>query len=310
VWGSSVVLLLAAFYLFAGYTVYLQLATLDDVCVKLPDNTPASFQIDNLDTEPYHMPDYEPVQFASTPDSIQIDAWYIPAESDRAVIVVHGLGSCKKDDILLLAAGMLNRSDYQVLMIDMRDHGASTRLDGRHSGGLYEYQDVLAAWQWLQDEKELDGERIGLFGVSFGGATSMIAYGNEPAIATLWQDSGYGNLNRLISDNLQLRGFPAFLAFGGQLTGSIATGENLFRPGPLASLSQDATGRPIFIVHGEDDSVVPVSHAFDIATVAAEQDMQFDLWIARDRNHAQAILEDPATYEDRLLRFFAATLPE
>jgi fermentation-respiration switch protein FrsA (DUF1100 family) len=109
---------------------------------------------------------------------------------------------------------------------------------------------------------------------------------------------------------LQLRGFPTFLAFGGQLTGSIASGQNLFRPGPLATLSQDSTGRPLFVAHGEDDSVVPVRHAFDIATVAARQDMQFDLWIARDRNHVQAIREDTATYEERLLRFFQTTLPE
>ena len=65
------------------------------------------------------------------------------------VILSHGFGGCRKGANDLLAAGMLHRNGIAVLMIDLRDHGDSTKEDMRFAGGTEEYRDVLGAWDWL-----------------------------------------------------------------------------------------------------------------------------------------------------------------
>ncbi len=105
-----------------------------------------------LDVAPYFMPNYEEVSFRSRVDtSLTIRGWMIPAATATAptVIVVHGLGSCKRDPAILLPAGMLHRQGFGVLMIDLRDQGDSSGEDGRYGAGSDEYRDVLGAWDWL-----------------------------------------------------------------------------------------------------------------------------------------------------------------
>ena len=50
---------------------------------------------------------------------------------------------------VLTAAGMLNKQGFNILALDMRDHGDSTIEDGRHAAGTEEYQDVLGGFDWL-----------------------------------------------------------------------------------------------------------------------------------------------------------------
>ena len=50
---------------------------------------------------------------------------------------------------MLLAAGMLHKAGMAVLLIDLRNHGDSTVVNGRYAAGTREYRDVLGGWDWL-----------------------------------------------------------------------------------------------------------------------------------------------------------------
>src|SRR4029077_20545062 len=116
------------------------------------DNTPAAFTSPGIDTTPYQMADFEDVAFPSRDPGIEISAWYVPvtgAPRAPAVVLIHGHDSCKREDRMLLAAGMLHRHGFGVLLIDLRNHGDSTVVNGRFAGGTREYRDALAGFDWL-----------------------------------------------------------------------------------------------------------------------------------------------------------------
>jgi dipeptidyl aminopeptidase/acylaminoacyl peptidase len=186
-------------YLYASSVVYDAISlTVADCGGRFATNTPAAFTSADVDTTPYLMPDYEDVTLPSRDPGIDISAWYVPAEAGPAgpaVVLVHGHDACKREDRMLLAAGMLHRDGIGVLLIDLRNHGASTIVNGRFAGGTREYRDALAGWDWLVAARGYQPGRVGLFGMSLGAATALIATGEEPRVAAVWADSSYGDLD-------------------------------------------------------------------------------------------------------------------
>jgi dipeptidyl aminopeptidase/acylaminoacyl peptidase len=137
------------------------------------------------------MPDYEDVQFPARGEpGVTIRAWWIPAAAATApaIVVVHGEGSCRRDPTILVPAGMLDRDGFDVLMIDMRNNGDSTRTDGHYGFGSVEYRDVEGAWDWLVS-RGLPPGKIGLYGQSGGGPVVIVAMGEDPRIAAGWEES-------------------------------------------------------------------------------------------------------------------------
>jgi fermentation-respiration switch protein FrsA (DUF1100 family) len=255
------------------------------------------------------MPRYEDVRFPSRDPRITVAAWFVSAPrgvDGPAVIAVHGLGECRGRPFVLLPAGMLYRNGTSVLIIDLRDHGDSTYEDGRHAGGTEEYQEVLGAWDWLRS-RGFAAERIGLFGESLGAATVLIAAGQEPRVAAVWEDSSYARLDEAIGAELQRNGYPTFLGFAGVIVARLASGDD------LASLSPEDAARtlgkrPVYITHGTADTRLSVAYASELAAAVREGGGSVDPWIVSGVGHVEAVTQRPAEYERRLIEFFAGAL--
>ncbi len=310
-----VVLLIAAAYVGASTVVYNRLSAVEAHCAgdaDISDNTPASFNTYNdLDTTPYLVSDYQEVSFPSRDDHLNIAAWYIPASSDAdavpTVILVHGLNSCRRSPAILLAAGMLHRNGFNALLLDLRDHGDSQIEDGRYAGGTEEYRDVLGAWDWLVAEKGIAPERIGLLGMSLGAATTLIAAGEEPRVAAVWEDSSYADLHEAIRAELARNGYPEFLVDGGILLGRLIAGDDLTALSPLKAVEK-MNGRPVYITHGTADTRLSVQYASDLADAIHASGGTVDPWIVDGAEHTRAIFLHPDEYEQRLVDFFHQTL--
>jgi uncharacterized protein len=273
-------------------------------------NTPAAFTTPPVDTQPYLMPDYLPIEFPDRTGTVGIGAWWIPASGRPdapAVIVVHGYTSCRRDERILLAAGMLHRHGFAVLAIDLRNHGESGRLTGRHSGGVRESTDVLGAWDWLTAEGRLPAGRIGLFGISLGAASVLIAAGDEPGVAAVWADSSYGDLDDATRAELRRYRLPSFLVPGGLLAGRLLDGPGLRDKSPLLAIGR-LGGRPVFITHGTEDARLDLRYADQLSQAAATAGVRSESWIVAGSGHADAIVDHPAEYERRLVDFFERTI--
>ncbi|MEW6223935.1 MAG: alpha/beta hydrolase [Chloroflexota bacterium] len=303
-------------YLVASYAVYDTLAAVSGECRERDvADTPQQFAIDGMDEDDaaaYAMPAPQDLSFRSRDERIAnltLRAWWIAgAHADGpAVILVHGWKGCRRDDNVLLPAGMLHRHGFGVLLIDQRDHGDSDDEDGRFAGGSEEYLDVLGAWDWLVAQG-VPAERIGLLGMSFGASTSVIAGGEEPRVRAVWSDSSFADFGEAARAFLAHEGYPEVLEPGARLMARLVAGDDLAARSPLAEMARYA-GRPLAIVHGAADDFLPWRFATELRAAAEAGGVDLrEHWIVPGAGHARSVVEEPAAYERRLVAFFTGAL--
>jgi dipeptidyl aminopeptidase/acylaminoacyl peptidase len=314
-----IIALLLIAYLAASEVLYRQLATVLPHCGgKFSANTPARFTTDpfapNFNPTPYFMPNYQAIEIPSRDANITLSSWFIPADSANvpAVIVIHGLGvstaDCKHNPRALLPAGILHQAGYNVLMIDLRQHGDSTITTGMWAANTTEYRDVLGSWDWLINTQKIAPQQIGLFAYSGGTGAALIAMGHEPQIAAAWIDSPYADLPTSISDHLSAMNLPAFLIPGGLLMAQLR-GDNLLVYSPLSQTPYiGKSHRPVAIVHSVDDPVQPSRYSQILADALREYGGTVDLWLPPGTQHVGAMFDFPQDYAKRLGTFFDAHL--
>jgi dipeptidyl aminopeptidase/acylaminoacyl peptidase len=280
------------------------------------ENTPQAFEAPEayqLDTTPWLMPAPLEVRIPSRDPGIEVAGWWIPADSSESgapaptVIVVHGFTACRHDHAVLLPAGMLHKAGFSVLLIDLRDHGDSTREDGRFAGGTDEYRDVLGAWDWVRTEQGVAPASIGLVGVSLGAATVLLATGQEPEVAAVWEDSSYADLPSAIDAELSRNGYPTVLAFGGVLAARLISGDDLVSYSPLDAVGM-LDGRPLFITHGTADSRLSVDYGHRLEAAVRADGGSVESWYIDGAEHVESMLTDTEEYERRLVGFFEGAL--
>lgn len=138
---------------------------------------------------------YEDVFFPSL-DGIPLEAWFIPADSDKLIVCNHPMtmnrygypghldpwkqfNDVEVDFNKVYKA--LHDSGYNVLTYDMRNHGASGAANGGIAGaGLYEWRDVVGAMLYVQGHDEVKQMTVGLFNPCAGGNAAMVAMTKRP----------------------------------------------------------------------------------------------------------------------------------
>jgi len=302
-------------YFGIGYVLYDRLSNVAGSCDRHAANQPNSFT-DNagwwgdFDFRPYHMDEYRQVRFPSRETGIEIAAYYVERQlGGPTVIVVHGLGGCKHDHAVLTPAGMLARTNFNVLIMDARDVGESTFEDGRSAIGNAEYQDVLGAWDWLVETPGVPPAQIGLLGNSLGAATTLIAFDQEPQVAAVFVDSPFADLRQIIREELERNNYPLFLAPSGLIMARLISGDNLTAYDP-ANAIRSAGDRPVFILHGTADQRIGVHHSEQLAQIATETGANATVWIIEGVEHVRAAATHTAEYEANLIAFFQEALGE
>lgn len=286
---------------------------------RFAGSTPASFGTEGLppevgalvDTASYAMPAYEDVTIPSRDGSVELAAWWVPGPraDSPAVVMAHGIGSCRRDPVMLLPAGMLHRNGFAVLLVDLREQGDSPVHDGRFTGGDRERNDVLGGWDWLR-ARGVPAERIGLFGESNGAATVLLAAASEPRVVAVWADSSYADPWTAVREEVRRQGFPELLVPGAALWG-LAAGIDLDRARPIDAIR--ALGdRSVMLVHGALDSRFEPHHAVDLAAALsaarAPSSPPVEPWIVPDADHLRASFVAAPEYEQRLSAFFGRAL--
>ena len=307
--GLPILLLLA--YGGASLFVYNQLSRADTACAQVSNpGDPDTFEIEDIDTEPYQMPVFEAVRFPSHDDpDITIAATWVPsdvADDAPAVVVVHGHNACRRAPDVLLAGGMLHRAGFAVVILDLRDHGDSTVEDGRFAGGTDEQLDARGALDWLA-ARPTPPRKIAIMGFSLGAATSTIAFGEDPRFAALWEDSSFADVSEAIRDELTRTGYPTILEFGGILIGRIVANDDFTAFSPLDEIGK-ANGRPVFITHGDADDRLSVRYAAALAERVRATGGTVEPWIVAGSGHTKAITTHTAEYDQRLVEFFTSAL--
>ncbi len=310
---AAALFLLALAWLILEWIVYQRFTAVDPKSSSNLGNRPDDFRVwgnpfESFDTKPYAMPGYQDVSIPSRQSGVRLAGWYIEGKPRApAVLLIHGWRQGRFDSNVLTAAGMLHRRGFSVLLVDLRNHGGSTVVNGHAGFGTTEYLDVLGAWDWLVSEKRFAIGRIGVYGVSMGAVTSLIAMASESRLAAIFADSPFFDVLRELREQLRVKGWPGFLARGSFRLGRLIFGEDLLSKNPREVFENHA-GRPMAFVHSTMDRRVPVTHHEAYADLAGRTGANASFWLVQGAGHVQSQFMFPDEYERRLLDFFSRSL--
>jgi len=247
--------------------------------------------------------EYMGVSFPSR-DGLMLRGWWLEADDDNPVIVlVHGSGDNRAHpaERMLGIAKDLVSYGYNVLMFDMRGHGES---EGKHtSAGYYERNDLLGAIDYIRQRGIKS--RIGVLGFSMGAATSLMAAAESEEIDAVVADSAYADIVSIIDSEFAARSnLPKFF-----MPIILFMTRNIYNIDFTAIKPEEAVreiSAPIFIIHGGQDDMVPVQHAYRLKE--ASQNPDSELWIVPEAQHANSYLVRPAEYRERVISFLDEVL--
>jgi hypothetical protein len=141
----------------------------------------------------------ETLQFTS--DGLQLSGVlhlppdYRPGERRPTFLVLHGFGGTKDGEGSIWPADQLAKWGYAALRFDFRGCGDSEGEHGRIIC-LDQVADTRNAVTYLRGRPEVDGDRIGLIGSSFGAAVAIYTGGVDQRVAAVISQGGWGDGER------------------------------------------------------------------------------------------------------------------
>ena len=235
---------------------------------------------------------------------LRLHGVHFPQEGHRYAILFHGYTGAAWQ--MAPYGRMFYDMGYSVLTPDARAHG--------ESGGDYidmgwlERPDVLG---WIDSVTGADPDaEIVLLGVSMGGATVMMAAGEDlpDNVKCIVEDCGYSSV--WDEFRLQLKnvfGLPAFpLLNAASLACRIRAGYSFQEASSVRQLQKAAV--PMLFIHGDADTFVPFS-MLDVVYEACASPEKEKL-VVRDAAHGAAADTDPELYGDTVTDFVKKYVPE
>jgi alpha-beta hydrolase superfamily lysophospholipase len=242
---------------------------------------------------------YEAVSFTAE-DGVVLRGWWFPREgSDRAVIGCSGHRRAKHD-LLGIGSGLW-RAGNSVLLFDFRNCGESDVAPA--SLAFREVGDARAAVRFVR-ERSPDA-RIGLIGYSMGGAVSLLAAAVDDDIAAVVADSAFATMHTVIAHAYRRRKLPGEVL--ARLTDHVTRWRYHygFRDVRPLDVVGSIAPRPVLLIHGGRDPVVPVNEAFRLFAAANEPK---ELWMVPEARHCGVYFVDRHLYVEKVSGFFAEAL--
>ncbi len=250
---------------------------------------------------------FEDVEFGSRDGEVSLSGWYLPGDASAPhLIFVHGNGSVRSGDNAVELASRLVGRGFNTLLFDLRGRGSSG--GDMASGGYFERQDVLGAFDYLVAERGASPDRIGLVGFSLGAATSIMSAALEPGFAAVVADSPFAAAADMVTEEAARQSpvprwlVPIFVPTSKLMADGIY-GINIGELVPERDVAK--LDYPILVIHGEGDERVPIEHGERVA--AAGRDGTF-LWRVPRVDHVDAFKTHPDEYTERVAAYLDASL--
>jgi fermentation-respiration switch protein FrsA (DUF1100 family) len=245
----------------------------------------------------YGLP-FEDIVFPSR-DGMRLSGWFVPFPGARAgVILCHGFPSNREE--MLFWARMLYPEGFHLLLFDFRALGESE--GDLCSIGYHEVNDLLGAVDYLTARPEMQGLPVGVFGLSMGGAVSLMTAAQDERIAAVATHGAYASLARAIAQHCRVYVGPL-----GPLLDRQASwwGRRWFPLEPRCVSPVDVVGRiaprPVLLFHGGRDFIVRPDDAHALYRAAGEPKQ---LHLLPRSWHVRIDAEEQPAYEKTVMEFF------
>lgn len=237
-----------------------------------------------------------------------LPAWFIPARDGipgPGVALVHGWESGR--DRILPMALFLHAAGFHCLAVDVRGHGANAAEELPVSAGEFG-TDALAAFRALLERPEVTVGAIS--GHSMGAIGAILAAAADERVAGVVATASPADPLRLTRQTFRLARLPipdpiAYpLAWLTTRVFLRPRGHDVGRISAAAALT--TYDRPVLLVHGDTDDVVPVGHHERLKKVASAAGRTVETLVIPGGRHSW-LYEFPE-YRRAVAAFLAQTL--
>jgi len=226
-------------------------------------------------------------------DGTLLNAWFFPsANTDgtmakATVLFLHG--NAENISTHFRGIAWLPAKGYNVLALDYRGYGASNGTPSLDGVQL----DIDAAIRHLLIHKDVDPNRLIIFGQSLGGAFAIyyVAHSSYRAnIRAVVIDSSFYDYRQITKE--KMAGF--FLTWPFQWLPWLTVNDDYSPANSIAEISP----LPLLLIHGDHDEVVPSDHSLKLFDRAREPK---ELLIVPGAGHTQSLNNE--SVRNRLLDF-------
>jgi fermentation-respiration switch protein FrsA (DUF1100 family) len=220
--------------------------------------------------------DYQPVEMQAA-DGTALFAWFLPARGEPRGTVLYLHGNAENISTHFPNVAWMPAAGFNVLAMDYRGYGGS---QGRPTLAGVQL-DIDAGMRTLLERRDVDPDRILIFGQSLGGALAIYYAangGHRQYLRAVIADSAFSDY-RLVAQE-KLAGF--FMTWPFQWLPEY-TVDNSYAPidavagvGPV----------PLLLIHGESDSIVAAHHSQRLLQQATGPK---ELWLVPETGHIQAL---------------------
>ena len=226
---------------------------------------------------------------------------FFPGSSRATVLLVHGYGG--NQDELLPVAGALHDAGFSVFTFDSRGSGRSS---GTITFGARERDDIESVVDYLTTRPDVDAGRIGALAFSMGAASTIMAAAGDKRIKAVVSDAGWADVHHWLRPRLQdmfVHPRDRFTPLSMKLI-ELRTGIDFdkLKPGDVVG---DLAPRPLLLIHGTRDDVVPPSDADELFAAAKEPK---ELWLVQGAAHGDTLRPGGPTSSERVVAFFRDAL--
>jgi len=236
---------------------------------------------------------YEEVRFKAR-DGVELYGWFMPAKGPALGTILQLHGNAENISTHFTSVAWLPARGFNVFALDYRGYGASEGVATLEGVQL----DIDAAMRMLLARRDVDKDRIVIYGQSLGGALAAYYVPHSPyrdRIRALIVESAFSDYIEIAREKLA----DHWLTWPFQWLPKLTVDD---RFSPLPEMPK-ISPIPLLILHGDEDVIVPVRHAKILYDAALEPK---EMWIVPGAGHIQT-MHDPAQ-RDRLVAYLREKL--
>ena len=310
---TILILGLAGFYFLGRYAYFAAGTVSCGVSGEYSDlnNSPSNFSLDwdkypDINLSPYFIDTFE--SFNVIDGEVTLSGWWFDnPNAEKTVIVLHGVGSSKQSSGVLTSAGMLYKSNFDVVVFDYQDHGSSTCLDKVHGAGVHEAYNTRAVIEWLVEEKNKTKENIGLLGFSLGAMVALNTHGLSDNFTSSIVVDPPVDFDTILREELEYQGVPSIVASALRFYWFTRTGESIDDLTPEKALS-NGNSQELFIVSNLLDERVRPHHRDKLVLIAQNLGIPHSIKYYENYGHVENVWGSIDEWENTILDYFNRTL--
>jgi dipeptidyl aminopeptidase/acylaminoacyl peptidase len=241
---------------------------------------------------------FESVRYP-TENKKMLHGWWIPAPKDKTetvgnLILIHGWN--RNVGRMMPYIKELHPAGYNLLVFDSRNHGSS---DSDEFSSMPKFaEDIIASINYLENIRKIDLKKLGLIGLSMGGAAAIYAASKDDRIKKAITVGAFAHPAVVMKREIQKKHipyFPVIWMFFKYVQYKI--GISFEEIAPINNIGK--VKAQLLLIHGEKDDVVLIKDAISMEKAANKETVE--LCIISDKGHSDC--HEGAEFWNRIKAF-------